>query len=840
MKKTVLLTGFAISIAALASCQKDVMEADCGRDEAKLITKTMYAESSLWTPDSKSVYDPELGGIKLTGDESMDVYYGLHGRDDISPYMRQVTGPVQKVMSEDGGVYYSFSHEAVEGATETDTYDYSVISPNLPGYRQTKTNGAGTSILVEFSPVQMPGQNTHDPDYDILYGKGQSGVDIKENITIDGFKRISTPFILELHDNDGLIGADEKIRAVTVSFDAAPTSKAALAGLMYMFAGVDDYEACSVTSINPSGNALTAHYPDGLAKSSEGYYPVWFMANPVSFGSGTGLTLTIVTDSKTITKKSALPVAVDVLPDTFNSLQNLDFSRNSISSISVYQDFTALSGSLDGQKWLQAAGHSDSYAWNFSGCETGANGILPSGLRIGSGSSVTLPDIPGYRITAIRLYANPDNANAGNQVSLNGTAYDFNNYVANGLVATGGVLEIPVDDTVTGDLVLTSTGNTVLSGIALEIEQDGEVPAIDETDYYSLYTNGRSIEINGVEYNIADGREAVLVNLADLEIDHLNTDGMIFIDNTGFEGVKDLGTSRRLTAGCDNVIIGRYTASQPQITFSQQISVERDVVMKNLSIAVTHSQPVFANDRAATPVSLILEDCTLSASSSQAIILDNHTTTTFENIYVGNCVIEFASGSRTNSNVYSFRFADTKTDMAVKSVKVVNNVIYAPATFDVGVVNMGYKGSDENTHTETKDAEIEVTHNTLYNLTAKNVVVRAYQAKSLVVNDNVAYNESEGSKSYLTAIYDTEFTYDRVEVNGNYLYTPFVSGSNSWSLKHTGSYTADTELNFLHSQALDCILPDQVNLETGYIPVNTNVVTNGAGADLSTKLWLNQ
>ena len=155
MKKTVLLTGFAISIAALASCQKDVMEADCGRDEAKLITKTMYAESSLWTPDSKSVYDPELGGIKLTGDESMDVYYGLHGRDDISPYMRQVTGPVQKVMSEDGGVYYSFSHEAVEGATETDTYDYSVISPNLPGYRQTKTNGAGTSILVEFSPVQI-------------------------------------------------------------------------------------------------------------------------------------------------------------------------------------------------------------------------------------------------------------------------------------------------------------------------------------------------------------------------------------------------------------------------------------------------------------------------------------------------------------------------------------------------------------------------------------------------------------------------------------------------------------------------------------------------------------
>lgn len=93
-------------------------------------------------------------------------------------------------------------------------------------------------------------------------------------------------------------------------------------------------------------------------------------------------------------------------------------------------------------------------------------------------------------------------------------------------------------------------------------------------------------------------------------------------------------------------------------------------------------------------------------------------------------------------------------------------MIYAPDTFSAGIISLGYN----NLKTTTADVEIEVTDNTLYNITSPNVVARAWQAKSLVVNNNVAYN--------------------------------------------------------------------QVNLETGYIPVNTSVVTNGAGADYDTKYWI--
>lgn len=166
-----------------------------------------------------------------------------------------------------------------------------------------------------------------------------------------------------------------------------------------------------------------------------------------------------------------------------------------------------------------------------------------------------------------------------------------------------------------------------------------------------------------------------------------------------------------------------------------------------------------------------------------------------------------------------------------------NCVIYAPDTFSAGIISLGYKSLN----TTTADVEIEVTDNTLYNITSPNVVARAWQAKSLVVNNNVAYNESEGVRSYLTALYDTEFQYGKVEIVGNYLYTPYVNDEvtkNYWALKNTGSYEINLDDNFLHSQAQNCILTDQVNRGTGYIPVNTSVVTNGAGADYDTKYWI--
>lgn len=830
MKRTNLFAASAICFAALVSCQKELTENVTGEGSKNLISKTLYAEGNDWVADTKTVYEPGTG-IVWTGNESMDIFYGAAGGSEgasgTNPYMRHVSGIVTN--NNDGT--YSFSHDAISGV---DLYDYCVITPVLPSSRASKTNSDGTSIIVEFSPLQMPGQNTYDPNYDLLYGKGEKGVSAAENLTINQFKRISTPLKLELVDNDG-VAAGESIRAVTASFGKETTNHEALAGLFYMSVGIDDYDACSINSINPAGNAVTAVYADGLAKQSE-IYPVWYMVNPSVFESGTGLVLTVVTDAKTITKTITLPEELNVMTGKFNSVK-LNISGNNSSSVaSLYQDFTSLpEGAISSSPLTASDGQS--YAWGFDGCEISANAPLPAGLAIGSGASVTLPTIPGYKITGIRLYANPDNANSSNTVALNGgTSMDFNSYVEGGLVATGGVLEIDVPEDIQGQtLTLTSTGRTVLSGIAFELAEDSGSAADFENDYYAQYIAGRDIIINGEIYNIANNGEAKLVDVSEMTIADINDGGVIFVDNT--DASEEKAINGNIITGAA-IVIGRYRDSQPAIKFettagaANQVRIQADIVLKNMSISSSHTASMFVCSDAAANISLTLEDCTLTNTAGSAILRDAGTNASVENVAINNCVIEFAEGCNSGSCVIAYH--SSKTDFSAKSMKVNNCVIYAPTTFPAGIISLGYNGLK----TTTADVEIGVTDNTLYNITSPNVVVRAWQAKSLVVNNNVAYNESDGVKSYLTAIYDETFTPEKVEVTGNYLYTPFVSGSNSWSLMHTGSYQVNPEDNFLHSQAQNCILTDQVNLETGYIPVNTSVVANGAGADYDTKYWI--
>lgn len=836
MKRINLFAMSAICLAALVSCQEELTENIRPEEKGDIISRTLYAEGNDWVADTRTVYEPGTG-IVWTGKETMDIFYGATGgsesASETSPYMRHVDGTV----TNNNNGTYSFTHDAISGV---ESYDYSVITPVLPSTRGGKTNSSGTSIVLNFSPIQTPGQNTHDPNYDLLYGKGVKGVSAADNLTIDQFKRISTPLKLELVDNDGS-AAGESIRAVTASFGKTATRTGALAGVFYMTTGVDDYDACSINSINPAGNAVTAVYADGLAMQN-GIYPVWYMVNPTVFENGIDLVLTVVTDTKTITKTITLPEELNVMTGKFNFVK-LNISGNNSSSVaSLYQDFTSLSSLTS----VLTASDGLTYAWSFDGCEISANAPLPKGLAIGEGASVTLPTIPGYKITGIRLYANPANADSGNTIALNdGTPVDFNNYVEGGLVATGGVLEMEVPEDIQGStLTLTSAGNTVLSGIAFELAEDSGSAEDFENDYYAQYIAGRDITINGETYNIADKGPAKLVKVTEITSNNINTEeeDVIFIDNAGVEGETAVHAYRIVEP---SVIVGRYKNSQPSIRFenesgvAQQLSIEADAVIKNLHITSVHTTSMFVNSRASTTsnISLTLEDCFLVNTAGSAIIRDAGQNASFENVTVSNCVIEFAEGCNTGSCVLSY--SGTKNVLSTGIVKVHNSVIYAPETFTANIIALGY--SSEGSQYATSDVDVEFTDNTLYNIAGCDVV-RAWQAKSIVVNNNVAYNVSKETRSYLTSVYDTEYS-PEVEITGNWLYTPYVNEGgiqNFWGLRRVGSYETDDSVNMLNEAAEGCILTDQVNLETGYIPVNTDIVTNGAGADYDTKYWIAQ
>lgn len=68
----------------------------------------------------------------------------------------------------------TFSHEAIEGA---EAYDYRIITPKLS---TTGTGNNGHIVQIKFSPVQHPGQNTFDPNYDVMYAQGLQDVDTEK------------------------------------------------------------------------------------------------------------------------------------------------------------------------------------------------------------------------------------------------------------------------------------------------------------------------------------------------------------------------------------------------------------------------------------------------------------------------------------------------------------------------------------------------------------------------------------------------------------------------------------------------------------------------------------
>ena len=105
------------------------------------------------------------------------------------------------------------------------------------------------------------------------------------------------------------------------------------------------------------------------------------------------------------------------------------------------------------------------------------------------------------------------------------------------------------------------------------------------------------------------------------------------------------------------------------------------------------------------------------------------------------------------------------------------------------------------------------------------------------MKNNVAYYATGEYKSYLSAIYNGDFPAANAEITGNYLFTQYSAATNFWALVHTGSFKDPApEGNFLHNDADGCIL--SFDTENGYFPINTSVVTNGAGADYDTKYWI--
>ena len=837
--KKMIFAGLALGLVTMVSCQKELTENSIGTAVPQ-ITKTVYVEGNRWLPDTgtRTAYMPGPG-VDWTGNETFAIYYGDPDKaataTSENKYMQKATDVTAL-----GGGKYSFKHEDLG----ISAYDYSVIVPDIA---TTGLQGAGKSATFKLSPVQTPGANTYDPNYDILFGQGAFGIAPAEELEITRFKRVTAPLRLSLTDGAGVIG-DEKIYAATVSFSQDADGRNGFAGTLFLNFGYE-YEDCMVNSITAPSATVTAVYADGLAKSGDSY-PVWYSVHPAVFAAGGELTVTVTTGTKTISRTVVMASEASIQADILNDL-SFDISGEGYTEAeSLYWDFTALE-SLSSQL---TASDGNQYGWGLTGCSiwngNDPSGKLPSALRANAGKGqITLPSVAGKQISKIRLYAHPNNTTSDNTISLNGAAgLNFNSYAVNTDTGNSGVLEITVPEDQYGQPLILTAGSkfAAFDGIALEFIEGAELPEADENDYYSLYNAGQSITIAGVEYNIATHGAPVLhEDINALTFDDIKSGGIHFIDNSGQTETQVLtGTA----LANESIIIGRYRNSQPELRFLKkdgapgQLSIRSNVVFKNIHVISNHGTSMFCNSGAeGTEMSLVLDDCTLTCENNcPAVVVENHLTASFESVTVNNCVIEY---SKANSNVFGYPTSKIvegtstpeKTVFTGKNITVRNSVVYSKSQINAGIVSLGTNGY----HSNSANIDIVVENNTLYNIAAPNTVARAYIAKSLTVKNNVAYYIGS-AKSYLTAIYDTaNFPASNAVISGNYLYTDYVENTNFWALVHTGSFKNPTPSgNFLHNDATGCILTDAVDLETGYFPINTSVVTNGAGADYDTKYWI--
>lgn len=825
MKKSFIIFGLAAGALMLASCQKELTEGNAGASVPQ-VTKTMYVEGNEWIPEdgTKTAYQPGQG-VQWTGTETFAIYYG-NSANAGGASGKYMAGKAGNVASSGSGLY-TFTHDAIDGA---ETYDYCVIVPDL---NTTGINTTGVAASFKLSPVQTPGADTYDPNYDILLGQGAQQVSVETELEITSFKRLTAPLRLTITDGAGILG-NEKIYAVTLRFNQAIEKDKGMAGTGYLNFAYE-YDACKVNSIAASSNTVTAVYAEGLQKSGEGW-PVWYSVYP--FASTGDMTVTVTTETKTLVR--TIPAAgASILANQLNGL-TFDISGSGFTeSESLYWDFTA----LDEIAPQQVASDGKSYNWGFANCTVwnggDATGQLPSSLRANAdGGEITLPTIAGKQITKIRLYAHPNNAqNAQNTITLNaGTAHAFSSYADNDETLNSGVLEITVPETEYGQPLVLKAGAALAAfdGIAVELT-DAELEPADENDYYDLFTKGYTIVINGKEYNNANYPVTPRLYTVDqlLELDNqvsiiqgdAVTSGILFIEASETDAILETAAMAPGTAQ-EVVIIGRHKNHQPKIRFTA-CSIRCDFVLKNLDLSTTRSDYLFRTNWSGYDnqlIDIVVEDSSVDLTTTQYLFYDQANEYSFNSVVLNNSIVKYGAGSNA---VFGFRVNDAKTAYGPTDVTVTNSVIYSENTIEKLIVNLGNASS-------AFEANLNVSGNTFYNIRRNSGLIVGNNIGNFVVDGNCASYLFDDSVTTTSSLFQVFGSAETSSISNNYLYTD-AETSKQWNINHPNSKVTAGENNIRNTEGRPFISED---VAQGYFPIDESVVTNGAGADYDTKYWV--
>lgn len=823
----------------LTNCTKDETDNGFGSVDAteNLITRTVTVSDEAWD-EVRSSYEPGVG-IHLDGTEHMSVYYSVSGSTSTAGSKTldyKLLGTVDGAPAGNGS--YTFSHPEISGA---EAYDYFFMMPYLV---TSKQNSAGSASYHRIGPVQMPEAATFDPSFDYIVGKPVLNVAATDQSAIvTQFKRLMAPLRLKFTDNAGVL-AGQKIRQVTISFDAA-TDKAVdkcLSGLFY-FQYSEAADECNISGWENGSfsNAATADYPAGLEQN--GSWETWLMVNPTEI-EACNMTIDVVADKMRITRTVATGKVFNLTKEAINTL-NFDISGDGYATENAYSvDFTQYTK----VPTVIEASDGDTYDWTLANCTFSVQANLGNALRLKNTSnngSITLPALPeGTSYKAIYLTENTNNTSKaatvvckqGDQEAATGT---FNYY---GEVSQqGGVLKLEIPaEYAQGPLTIEHDCADAVWINRMTVTYEGDLhPEVPQQNYSAIYEAGGDITIGNLVVNKTNYPDAKVVDIASINNKTFTDGGLVFIEG---EGSFTMTTSPSIHTSL--VLIGNNPEKQPTIICKGASAYyfavrgeDCDYVFKNLNIDGSSNNYIFANTDNANASgklkSLTLEDCTIVTNGN--VIQDGNTTNSMQNVTVRNCVIRM-SETTTGKAVYGWVTGKTATKAAdqLATVTLTDNVIYASSPVSHYLVMVG--GKAENVNYDS-NATIVVEHNSTYNIYHGNGVVSAYSAADMQVNYNVSeFDDSTLAKNSYSAGYSKPNDPKNFTVTNNFAFTN--SGETQrwkalWKNTNVTATVTTTDNSFKLQESPFA----SANIETGYFPVNTSVVTNGAGASYETKLW---
>ena len=412
----------------------------------------------------------------------------------------------------------------------------------------------------------------------------------------------------------------------------------------------------------------------------------------------------------------------------------------------------------------------------------------------------------------------------------------------------------------------------VINDIKFDISGTGyDSKEIDTNDYWSLYNAGQNITVGGQVINNTKYPGGVLLQ-GEVTQAQLQKGGLLFLDT-------DVTMGYHYKPGANTILIGRKKNAQPKLTVDSKYSIyftKGNVVLKNLNITsgTTASQLFVTTNEIASDIDYaVVEDCNIMAKKSVYKFGDNAPDFVVKSITFDNCIIKMA-GTDANYMVLQMNQSDTSKPTydgygKMEAITVNNCVIYADQVLPksgsaVRRMIADYGSNSEKKVTEgeveilyyyyafpTSKLNITVTNNTIVNLNANgNILVRAYIANNATINKNVVYTDltpvtGNYSATYMFGLYNAlegEGTHE-YKVRENYSYGKRGESDTADAIKWKytsagphGTYSVGANTAVYNNTAK---LPITIDSTTpGYFPINTAVVTNGAGASYDTKYWI--